>query len=197
MTTNKIRVAVADRPEALGLVVAAVDAALPGARTTPELQEIDRSELVVQLDVGGLDREVAPGDVRHRVSDGTGLDVLSTWREDEPPPRGRRPRPATVVRGTSAGLPPAARRAVRTGVPTAQWDADGVGAPAPECRPGWLLAVPLDDPGGGKWVALAARPGRLRFDLLDVRVIAGACSPPGAAVTPGARLAPRGSGARP
>lgn len=188
---HKVRVAVADRPGALAAVLTAVEAALVGARVVVELQEVDRSELVVQLDVGvpggvGVPGVAGPASVLRLLANRTDLEVLSAWAGDRRPPGASTRWPVSFARDGDPGLPPAALRALDDGVPTAWWGdlvrgtrSGDPGGLRTHCT-GWALAVPLPVVGGlgvmGRALAMVARAGRLRFDARDAEQLALRCS---------------------
>jgi hypothetical protein len=161
-STSKLRIAVPDVADALDAVKFEVEEAT-GFAVEPVFQEIDRSELVVELCLA--DSNAAdPRRVALAVESSAGnLDVLSTWNES-PLPRDLAPRASeTVFKDFDYPMPEVARRALSDELPTAQWlpTVDDVGRGD---RSLWLLAVPVIRSDGPSLVGVRHRHGySLRF----------------------------------
>jgi hypothetical protein len=163
---NKIRIATCDTDDALGNVRAEVERAT-GFAAELEFQEIDRTDLVVELRLAAANA-VQPGLVAHAVERSThDLEVLSAWtetplhRHPAPPPR------QTLLSATDDPMPAFAQRALRDELPTAQWLSTDDGSTAVgQCQ--WHLAVPMIRADGEPVVSLRHRRGySLRFNPLD------------------------------
>jgi hypothetical protein len=145
-STTKLRVAVPDMADALEVVMAEVESAT-GFAAQPVFQEVDHSELVVELCLAGS-RAPDPGRIAHAVeASANDLNVLSTWME---PLLRHDPAPVateTVFAVIDDPLPEVARRALRDGLPTSQWfpTTKDVGGGD---RSYWMLAV-LGNPSDG------------------------------------------------
>jgi hypothetical protein len=169
--TSKLRVVTADAPDALRVVRQLVEEAT-GLAAEPEIQEVDGSELVVELRLAGP-TVAAPGLVARAVGRSSrDLDVLSTWNEalpmiDPAPASGQ-----VILDGYDDHLPAVVRRALRDHLPTAQWQPAGAEAGtrlAGDGRPAWLLAVPVVRPDGRPLVGYQQRRGySFRFGLQDI-----------------------------
>jgi hypothetical protein len=163
---NKIRIATSDNDNALGNVRVEVERAT-GFAAELEFQEIDCTDLVVELRLADASA-VRPGLVARAVERSThDLEVLSTWTEV---PLNRHPTPPlhqTLLSATDDPIPVFAQRALRDELPTAQWlslvdDSTAIG----QCQ--WHLAVPMIRPDGHPVVGLRRRRGySLRFNPLD------------------------------
>jgi hypothetical protein len=165
-TVNKIRIATTDTNDALGSVKTHVERAT-GFAATLEFQEIDQTELVVELRLVDWNA-VRPGLVARAVEHSTrDLEVLSAWREEpllcDPTP----PLRQILLDASNDPMPEVARRALRDGLPTAQWLAiDGHPTDVGQCQ--WHLAVPMVRTDGQYVVGLRQRPGySRRFNPLD------------------------------
>jgi hypothetical protein len=163
---NKIRIATPDTDHALGAVKVEVERAT-GFAAQLEFQEIDSTELVVELRLTDSST-VRPGLVARAVERSTGdLEVLSAWTEEplrcDPTP----PRRQTLLIADDAPMPAVAQRALRDELPTAQWvpiDGD----PTAVGQRQWHLAVPMIGSDGQSVVGLRHRRGySLRFNPLD------------------------------
>jgi hypothetical protein len=163
---NKIRIATPDTDNALGTVRVEVERAT-GFVAELEFQEIDRTDLVVELRLADASA-VQPGLVARAVERSAhDLEVLSAWTEvalnrDPTPPLRQ-----TLLSATDDPIPAFARRALRDELPTAQWlsmedDLAAVG----QCQ--WHLAVPMVRSDGQSVVGLRRRRGySMRFNPLD------------------------------
>lgn len=163
---NKIRIATPDTDDALGNVRVEVERAT-GFAAELEFQEIDCTDLVVELRLADADA-VQPGLVARAVERSTrDLEVLSAWTEvplhRDPTPRLRQ----TLVSASDGPMPAFAQRALRDELPTAQWlSIDG--DPAEVGQSQWHLAVPMIRSDGQAVVGLRHRRGySLRFNPLD------------------------------
>jgi hypothetical protein len=163
---NKIRIATPDTDNALGTVRVEVERAT-GFAAELEFQEIDRTDLVVELRLADADA-VQPGLVARAVERSTAdLEVLSAWTEV---PLSRGPNPPlrqTLLTANDGPMPAFAQRALRDELPTAQWlSIDGDPAEVGQCQ--WHLAVPMIRSDGQPVVGLRHRRGySLRFNPLD------------------------------
>jgi hypothetical protein len=170
MAPNKVRVAVSDGSEALKAVHADIEGAARCA-VLPELQETERGSLIVEMRLMGQGARDSSDLARAIKRSNSDIEVLSCWRDGTSPERAASVPLHSVVPATTGELPDVARRALRDGVPTAAW----LGSPfvRPGGRPsGWLLAVPLEAPDGGKVVGLSRRTGySYRFASTDVEAI--------------------------
>lgn len=164
--TNKLRVAVHDGADALDLVKVEVEGAT-GLAVEPVFQEVDRSELVVELalpDSGAVAPDHIISAVEASVSE---LDVLSTWTEAPGPAFPTPIASETVFDAVDDPLPEVARRALRDELPTAEWlpSIRDIGGGD---RSYWALAVPLLLPERPAVVGVRRRWGySLRFSALD------------------------------
>jgi hypothetical protein len=163
---NKIRIATPDTDDALGNVRVEVERAT-GFAAELEFQEIDCTDLVVELRLADADA-VQPGLVARAVERSTrDLEVLSAWTEvplhRDPTPRLRQ----TLVSASDGPMPAFAQRALRDELPTAQWlPIDGDPTEVGQCQ--WHLAVPMIRSDGQTVVGLRRRRGySLRFNPLD------------------------------
>jgi hypothetical protein len=163
---NKIRIATPDTDNALGNVRVEIERAT-GFAAELEFQEIDRTDLVVELRLADASA-VQPGLVARAVERSTHeLEVLSAWTES---PLTRHPTPPlrqTVLSATDGPIPAFAQRALRDELPTAQWlSMDDESAAVGQCQ--WHLAVPMIRSDGQPVVGLRRRRGySLRFNPLD------------------------------
>ena len=165
-STSKLRVATPDIADALDAVKVEVEGAT-GIAEQPVFQEIDRSELVVELslaDAGAVD----PGHIAVAVeSSASDLDVLSTWRES---PVAHDPAPTaseTVFNVIADPLPAVARRALHDDLPTAQW-LPTIRDVAGGDRSYGTLAVPVIRSDGPSLVGVRRRNGySFRFNALE------------------------------
>lgn len=166
--TTKLRVVTADRPDALQVVRQGVEEAT-GLAAEPEIQEVDGSELVVELRLGGPPA-AAPALVARAIEQSRrGLGVLSSWHEATPI-GGPAPAPGQVILldGLEDDLPPVVHRALRDEVPTAQCERPGA-ARARGRVPAWQLAVPVVRADGRPLVGYQQRLGySFRFGTHDV-----------------------------
>jgi hypothetical protein len=115
---NKIRIATPDTDDALGNVKVEVERAT-GFAAELEFQEIDCTDLVVELRLADSNA-VQPGLVARAVErSACDLEVLSAWTEV---PLDRHPTPPlrqTLLSATDGPMPPFAQRALRDELPTA------------------------------------------------------------------------------
>jgi hypothetical protein len=152
--------------DALDVVKVEVETAT-GFAAQPVFQEIERSELVVELRLAGSGA-ADPGHIALAVESSAGdLNVLSTWIE---PPQSRDPIPVAseiVFDVIDDPLPEAARRALRDGLPTAQWF-PSIRDIAGGDRSYWMLAVFANRAEGPPLVGVRRRHGySLRFSAHD------------------------------
>jgi hypothetical protein len=164
--TNKLRVITPDSSSALDVLTAQVHRAT-GRDVHAEFQEIDHEDLIVEL------RLAEGSDQGHhqlallieKVS--TGLEVLSSWHEEETDLT-TRVSPQLQVMGYGDGLlPSVVRRAFDDRIPTAGWQ----GAWDPH-RPHWLLAVPAMTAGGQMVAGVQRRNGYShRFTVAEATAI--------------------------
>ena len=166
-TTSKLRVSVADQADALEILRSEVEGAT-GFSVEPELQEAEHDELVVEMRFTGLvtpEPQLAARAVQRSRS---GIDVLSSWNEQLP---ARTPAPAildSLYRTTDAKMPPAAWRAARDRVATAQWIAP-TDSEVVSDRSYWQLAVPVLQGDGQSLIGEQQRRGYAhRFGTRDV-----------------------------
>ena len=166
-TTSKLRVSVADQADALEILRSEVEGAT-GFSVEPELQEAEHDELVVEMRFTGLvtpEPQLAARAVQRSRS---GIDVLSSWNEQLP---ARTPAPAildSLYRTTDAKMPPAAWRAARDRVATAQWIAP-TDSEVVSDRSYWQLAVPVLQGDGQSLIGVQQRRGYAhRFGTQDV-----------------------------
>ena len=158
--TSKLRVALPDGENALQVVTSEIEEAT-GIGFEPELQEVDRGDLVVELRHTGsspIDARLVGRAVERLAGD---LEVLSTWQESAPP---RTPVPATtqaVFAGTGAPMPEVAQRALRDDLPTAKWPG-ALRVPVGEPNACWQLAVPMHRRDGRVLVGVMQRSGYSR-----------------------------------
>jgi hypothetical protein len=143
--------------DALDVVRTEVESAT-GFAAQPVFQEVDHSELVVELRLAGSSG-ADHGHIAHAVeSSASDLDVLSTWMEPFPH---RDPVPVateTVFDVIEGPLPELARRALRDGLPTAQWyptTGDDAGGDSSY----WMLAVLANRSEGHPLVGVQCRLG--------------------------------------
>ena len=166
MADNKLRVAIPNSTHALDLVKAEVQRAT-GFAVEPEFQEIDHSALIVEVRLAESD-SAQPGDVA-RLVEGTApeLDLLSPWRESPFPCAAVRVSNEAVLDAFDDSMPPAARRALRDDLPTAEWlsvKSDTTG----QTQSHWLLAVPLVSVSTPTRIYIRRRAGyALRFGAHD------------------------------
>jgi hypothetical protein len=166
-TTSKLRVSVSDQADALEILRSEVEGAT-GFAVEPELQEAEHDELVVEMRFTGLVTP-EPQLVARAVQRSTaGIDVLSSWNEQVPVGT---PAPAildSLYRTTDAKMPPAAWRAARDRLATAQWIAPTDDEPAND-RSYWQLAVPVLQGDGHSLIGVQQRWGYAhRFSTQDV-----------------------------
>jgi hypothetical protein len=166
-TTSKLRVSVADQADALEILRSEVEGAT-GFSVEPELQEAEHDELVVEMRFTGPvtpEPQLAARAVQRSRS---GIDVLSSWNEQLP---ARKPAPAildSLYRTTDAKMPPAAWRAARDQVATAQWIAPADSEVVSD-RSYWQLAVPVLQGDGHSLIGVQQRRGYAhRFGTQDV-----------------------------
>ncbi len=165
-STSKLRIAIPDIAHALDVVKVGVESAT-GFAAQPIFQEVECSELVVELRLA--DSSAAdPGHIALALeSSADDLDVLSTWTE---PPLSRDPTPVpseTVFDVIDDPLPEVARRALRDGLPTAQWFPT-ISDVAGGDRSYWMLAVFANRSEGPPLVGVRRRHGySFRFSAHD------------------------------
>jgi hypothetical protein len=165
-STSKLRIAVPDKADALDVVKVEVESAT-GFAAQPVFQEIERSELVVELRLA--DSSAAdPGHIALAVESSAGeLDVLSTWMEPTLSPDPRPVASEIIFDVIDDPLPAAARRALRDGLPTAQWFPT-INDIAGGDRSYWMLAVFANRSEGPPLVGVRRRHGySLRFSAHD------------------------------
>jgi hypothetical protein len=154
---SKLRVAIPDKADALDVVKAEVESAT-GFAAQPVFQEVEHAELVVELYLA--DSSAAdPGHIAHAVeSSASDLNVLSTWMESPLCGDPARAASETVFDVMDDPLPEVARRALRDGLPTAQWfpTIDDV---AGGDRSYWMLAVLTNRSEGMPFVGVQRRQG--------------------------------------
>jgi hypothetical protein len=166
-TTSKLRVSVSDQADALEILRSEVEGAT-GFAVEPELQEAEHDELVVEMRFTGLvspEPQLVARAVKRSTS---GIDVLSSWNEQLP---ARDPAPAildSLYRTTDATMPPAAWRAARDQLATAQWIAP-TDTEVVSHRSCWQLAVPVLQADGQSLIGVQQRRGYARrFSTQDV-----------------------------
>lgn len=131
---NMLRVAMQDKAHAIDSACSDVESAV-GLRVRAEFQEIEGSNLIIELQLIDDEADVAPHPSRlASVVDSvvSHLEVLSSWEEassPEPAPR----RCHDVLGVGYEPLPRVAQRALDDNLPTAAWD---------RSASSWLLAVP-------------------------------------------------------
>lgn len=165
-STSKLRIAVPDMADALDVVKVEVESAT-GFAAQPVFQEIERSELVVELRLA--DSSAAdPGHIALAVESSAGhLDVLSTWMEPTLSPDPTPVASEIVFDVIDDPLPEAARRALRDGLPTAQWFPT-ISDIAGGDRSYWMLAVSATRSEGPQLVGVRRRHGySFRFSAHD------------------------------
>jgi hypothetical protein len=166
-TTSKLRVSLADQADALEILRSEVEGAT-GFAVEPELQEAEHDELVVEMRFTGLVTPEPQLVARAVQRSSRGIDVLSSWNEQLPVGK---PAPAilnSLYRSTDATMPPAARRAVRDHVATAQWIAP-TDSEVVSDRSYWQLAVPVLQGDGQSLIGMQHRRGYThRFSTQDV-----------------------------
>ncbi len=171
MTTSKLRIALRDNPEDIEFVRTKVEADT-GMVLEPEFQEIDTTQLIVELRVAG-----AGGHGRDHLAEAVGgsvpeVDVLSTWHELPSTNGPGRPAFDAVVVVPTADAPEAVHRSLCSGIPTAMWCASRPGDDRTGLGSGWLLSVPLDHGGISPVTALARRRGySIRFSAHDADAV--------------------------
>ena len=168
--TSKLRVAVPDGANALRVVTTEIEEAT-GIALEPELQEVDRGDLVVELrlaDSSICDSKLVVRAVE-RLSDD--LEVLSTWRE-APPPRDLTPVTSqSVFAAADLAMPEVAQRACRDDLPTAQWPGTSR-VPVDAPRACWQLAVPMRRSNGQVLVGVLERSGySRRFGVHEAKAL--------------------------
>jgi hypothetical protein len=132
-TTNKLRIATADRSGALDLVCSEVESAI-GMSVQPVFQEIEGDCLILELRLGSeTGQPRLPTRLAIQVDNAArDVQVLSAWNEpdpSEPAPKGCH----NVLGALFDTMPPVAHRALIDSLPTAQWDRSDAS---------WQLAVP-------------------------------------------------------
>ena len=161
----KLRIAVADGPMALQLATGRVSSAI-GLDAQPDFQEVDRTELIVELSIAEAHNR-RPGDIARAVEREAGdMDVLSSWLDSGSGAGSRRLQSVFTypLPGDKATVPYPARRALTDQLPTTAWQ------PAGDNGPHWLLAVPVVGHDGRLITAVVRRQGYShRFAALDAR----------------------------
>ena len=164
--TGKLRVAVPDGLQALQVVTTGIEEAT-GVCIEPELQEIDRGDLVVELrltDAAVADARLFANTVEHLSEE---LVVLSSWQEVAAPALATPMASQHVYVGTEAAMPDVARRALRDDLPTAKWPS-GAG----ELKGFWQVAVPFRRKDGEVLVGVQQRRGySRRFGAQEVKAL--------------------------
>jgi hypothetical protein len=132
-TTNKIRIATADTPNACTLACSEITAAV-GLPVRPEFQEIEGDCLILELRLGsGTHHAAQPKHLAAAVGNGApAVEVLSAWNEHD---SGQiRPKLCRDVLGSLYDdMPNVAHRALDDNLATAVWDPSDSS---------WHLAVP-------------------------------------------------------
>jgi hypothetical protein len=161
-SASKLRVAVPDVTDALDVVKDEVERAT-GFAVQPILQEVDRGDLVVEVQLVDSNA-VAPDHLALAVEcSARGLDVLSAWKEETLTPYSAPVQSETVFKAIDGVMPEVAQRALRDEVPTAQW-LPTVEDVAGGDRSYWILAVPVLRPNDRSIVGTRRRNGySLRF----------------------------------
>jgi hypothetical protein len=97
----------------------------------------------------------------------TGLEVLSSWQEEETELKSRMSPPPQVIGYGDLSLPSVVQRAFDDLIPTASWQ----GTSGPH-RPHWLLAVPAITAGGQMVAGIQRRNGYShRFTVTEAAAI--------------------------
>jgi hypothetical protein len=133
----------------------------------PDFQEIDRSDLIVELSIPEV-RGCPPGQLGRLVEHiSTDLEVLSSWNETEPAcPSGQHERPRFVDKDDPT-VPFTARRAFDDGLPTASWHSS-----SEVDVPHWFLAVPALSFDDRMVAAIRRRRGySYRFSALEAAAL--------------------------
>ncbi len=130
---NMLRVAMPDKAHAIDIACSDVESAV-GLRVRAEFQEIEGSNLIVELQLGdGAEPAPHPSRLASVVDRSVPqLDVLSSWEETSSPAPTPRQCPSVLGVGYEP-LPEVAQRAHDDDLPTAQWD---------RADSSWHLAVP-------------------------------------------------------
>lgn len=166
MTSFKLRIATVNDPRAVDAVTADVRNAT-GLEVQPVLQEIDRSELIVELALNS-DGSRCPRELVRRIQrQAANLEVLASWHIFESPFSYCSTRRCEVLFSDDVNVPPWGRRAFDDLVPTASWQPT-----AGSDNSHWLLAVPLVAGDGRLVAALARRDGHYyRFSARDAATL--------------------------
>jgi hypothetical protein len=148
-----------------------------GLGVRPDFQEIDRSDLIVELSIsetqGCPHRQL--GRLVERSS--TGLEVLSSWSETEPIITYDRHEQPKIVHCGDPTVPSTARRAFDDRVPTARWQTGTDGD-----VPHWFLAVPAVSFDDRMIAAIIRRSGySYRFSALEATALRASLGGPRAA----------------
>jgi hypothetical protein len=163
---NKLRVTMPDSSSALDVLTAKVHL-VTGLDVQAELQEIDHEDLIVELRLAELASR-PPYQLALLIEDAsTGLEVLSSWHEQETEVKSRvSPQPQVMGFGDLL-LPSVVRRAFDDRIPTASWQ----GTSDPHL-PHWLLAVPAMTAGGHMVAGVQRRNGYShRFTVSEATAI--------------------------
>lgn len=162
----KLRVSLADEASAIDVATAKIQSAT-GLEATPEFQELDRAELIVELGLGRGQGRSASQLARLLERTYQDFEVLSSWHETEPQ-MGCRPTPLSrVVSYDDIAIPSPARRAFDDHLPTAALQLVGAGDVTH-----WILAVPVVGDDGRLVAGVLRRNGYShRFSALEVKAV--------------------------
>jgi hypothetical protein len=164
--TTKLRVALADEASALDVATARVRLAT-GLEVTPEFQEVDRADLIVELRLAQARDRSASQLARLLERSYTGLEVLSSWQETESEIRSRGSWLSEIFSRDDIAVPMAAQRAFDDHLPTAALQLGGTGDVAY-----WILAVPVVGADGRMVAGVLRRNGYShRFSALEVKAV--------------------------
>ena len=161
--SNMIRIATTDTTDAVEIACSQVKNAV-GLPVTAAFQEIEGGCLILELRLGnesGL--TPSPSRLAVVVEESSNVEVLSAWKvrssSATPPPRSS----DAVLTPLRDSIPSVAYRAVRDGLPTAQWQSN---------EGSWHLAVPNVNFNRPTTVGLSRRRGySQRFSSLEAAAI--------------------------
>ena len=163
---RKLRVAIPDGNQALEVMTTGIEEAT-GHFIEPELQEIDRGDLVVELRLANADDADArqlTNTIDHLSHD---LVVLSSWNEVAVPTPSTPMPSQSIFVGAETAMPEVARRALRDNLPTARWPS-GSG----ELKGFWEVAVPFHRHDGEVVVGFQQRRGySRRFGAHEIQAL--------------------------